>query len=92
MSVREEKITGVIKQTAAEFISKEADRSSMITVTNAKISKDLKRATIFLSIYPEKSEESALNFIKRKRGDFKKFAKDKIQIKRIPFFDFEIDK
>lgn len=92
MSVRENKITEIIKQTAAEFILKEADSSSMITVTGAKISKDLKRAVIFLSVYPEESRESALDFMKRKRSYFKKFAKNKIRIKRIPFFDFEIGK
>jgi len=63
----------------------------LITVTGTKISSDLKKATIFLSVYPEESRESALNFIKRKRSDFKKFAKKKIRIKQVPFFDFEID-
>jgi ribosome-binding factor A len=92
MSIREDKITEIVKKLAAEFISKEADKTSMITVTDAKISKDLRKVIIFISVYPKSSEKAALNFAKRRRGEFKKFARNKIIMKRIPFFDFEISK
>ncbi|PIT96708.1 hypothetical protein COT82_01745, partial [Candidatus Campbellbacteria bacterium CG10_big_fil_rev_8_21_14_0_10_35_52] len=84
MSDRTARISELIKKLAAEFLSKEADRSSIITVTRANISKDLKNATIYLTIYPQASEKSALNFAKRKRTEFKKYAREKIRIKRIP--------
>jgi ribosome-binding factor A len=91
MSIRTERVSELVKKYAAEFLSREADKSALITVTNANISDDLKNATIFFSVYPEASEEAALNFAKRKRGEFKRFVRDKIRMKRIPFFDFEID-
>jgi ribosome-binding factor A len=91
MSIRTERISELVKKYAAEFLSREADKSSIITVTNADISDDLKNATIFFSVYPEASEDVALNFAKRKRSEFKRFVKDKIRMKRIPFFDFELD-
>lgn len=91
MSIRTEKISELVKKLAAEFLSREADKTSIITVTNTNISDDLKEATVFLSVYPETSEDAALNFAKRKRGEFKKYAKSKLRIRRIPFFDFEID-
>jgi ribosome-binding factor A len=91
MSLRTNKVSELVKKLAAEFLSKEADKSSVITVTNANISDDLKNATIFFSVYPEKSEDAALNFAKRKRSELKKYVKSKLRMKRIPFFDFEID-
>lgn len=91
MSIRTERVSELVKKYAAEFLSREADKSSIITVTNANISDDLKNATIFISVYPEASEEAALNFVKRKRGEFKRYVRNKIRMKRIPFFDFEID-
>lgn len=91
MSLRTDKVTELIKKLAAEFLSREADKSSIITVTNANISDDLKNATVFLSVFPESSEEAALNFAKRKRSEFKRFVRAKIKMKRIPFFEFEID-
>lgn len=91
MSSKKDKIKELVKKLSAEFLSKEADKSSIITVTDANVSDDLKSVTIFLSVYPETAESSALNFAKRKRHDFKKYARNCMQIRRIPFFDFEID-
>ena len=91
MSLRRDKVIELIKGLAAEFLSRESDRTSIITVTRADISSDFKNATIYFTVYPEKSEEAALFFAKRKRSEFKKYAREKINMKRIPFFDFEID-
>lgn len=92
MSLRAEKICGLIKEAAAEFLSRESDSTSIITVTRADVSSDFKNATIYFTVYPKESENAALLFAKRKRREFKKYAREKIRMKRIPFFDFEIDK
>lgn len=91
MSFRIEKIREVIKALAAEFLERESDRTAMITVTGANISNDFRNATVFFTVYPENSEKAALLFAKRKRSEFKKFVQDKIRMKRIPIFNFEID-
>lgn len=92
MTLRQEKVQENIKHLAAEFLQKESSGGSLITVTNANVSKDLKRATMFITVLPVASEESALNFAKRKRGDIRNFIKTKLQMKTLPFLDFEIDK
>lgn len=92
ISLRQEKFKELIKNLAAQFLQEESNYTSLITVTSVDISQDLKRSTIFVSIYPESNEESAFNFLKRKRSDFKKYVKLKARMKIIPFFDFEIDK
>ncbi|MFC1623587.1 30S ribosome-binding factor RbfA [Patescibacteria group bacterium] len=91
-TLRQEKIKELIKGLAAQFLQEESNYTSLITVTDVNVSRDLKRSTIFVSIYPESSEESALNFLKRKRKGLKSFVKSKAKMKIIPFFDFEIDK
>jgi ribosome-binding factor A len=91
MSLRAEKISGLIVKLAAEFFARESDRTSIITVTRADVSDDFKNATLYFTVYPEKSEQAALDFAKRRRSEFKKYAREKINMKRIPFFDFEID-
>ena len=92
MTLRQEKVKELIKELAAQFLQTESNYTSLITVTNADVSPDLKRATIFVTVYPEDSEESAINFLKRKRKGFKEFVKSKAKMKALPFFDFEIDK
>jgi len=76
---------------AARFFLLEANGSSLMTVTNAQVSDDGKRALIFFTVLPEDKEEEALEFAKRKRSDFKEFVKKESRLGRIPFFDFHID-
>ena len=92
MSQRTDQVKELLKGLAAQFLQEESNRTAMITVTNADVSNDLKQATIYITVYPTSGEESALNFVKRKRRAFRNFAKPKLHMKNIPFFDFEIDK
>ncbi len=91
-SLRQEKVKELMKGLAAQFLQSESNYTSLITVTDVNISSDFKRATVFVTVYPEDSEASALNFLKRKRKGLKSYVKSKTKMKVIPFFDFEIDK
>ena len=91
MKNREYKLKDIIKEVSAKFLNIESNRVSMMTVTDVSISKDEKYATIFFTVYPSDKEKIALDFVKRKRAEFRDFAKKNIKAGRIPFFDFEID-
>ena len=91
MSQRNEKVTNIIKELAAQFLGRENNRTSLITVTSANASPDLKRATIFITVLPTSKEKLALEFVKRKRGELREFLKKNMPIKTIPFIDVEID-
>lgn len=89
---RKEKVANLIKELAALFLEREADRSSLLTVTDCHISPDLKNATILISVLPETKEQAALGFVKRKRGEIRDFLKKNMNTKIIPFVDVELDK
>ncbi len=89
---RQEKTEQLVQKLAGEFIERESNRNSLITVTRVYIPSDLKRATILFTVLPEGQETNALNFLKRMRSEFKEYFKKHAKIGRIPFFDFEIDK
>lgn len=91
MTNRNEKVANYIKELAAEFLGRENNRTSLITVTSATCSPDLKRATIFITVLPNSKEKSALEFVKRKRGELREFLKKNMQTKMIPFIDIAID-
>ena len=91
MKNREYKLKDIIKEVSAKFLNIESNRVSMMTVTDVSISKDEKYATIFFTAFPSNKEKAALDFAKRKRAEFRNFAKKNIRAGRIPFFDFEID-
>ena len=91
MTNRNEKVTNFIKEPGAQLLGRENNRTSLITVTRAIVSPDLKRATLFITVLPDDKEHDALEFAKRKRGEFREFLKKNMQIKVIPFVDIAID-
>lgn len=91
MSQRNEKVANQIKELAAQFLGRENNRTSLITVTSATVSPDLKRGTIFITVLPTSKENAALGFVKRKLKDLREFLKKNMPIKIIPFLDVAID-
>jgi ribosome-binding factor A len=88
---RNEKVANNIKELSAQFLSREDNRTSLITVTACTTSPDLKRATIFVTVLPVEKEGSALSFIKRNLKELREFLKKNMPIKIIPFLSVEID-
>jgi len=88
---RTDRVANQIKELAAEFLGRENNRTSLITVTSASCSPDLKRATIFITVLPATKEKNALEFAKRKRNKLREFFKKSMPIKTIPFIDIAID-
>ncbi len=88
---RTQQITEEIAHMAAAFLGRESNRQSLITVTRADISPDRHKSTVYFVVLPESEEAAALDFTKRKRGDFRDFVKRNSRMRIIPFFDFAID-
>ena len=88
---REIQLSQGIAHIAADYFARESSGTSLITVTRADMSPDLKRATIFLSILPRQSEGPALDFAQRRRSDFREYLKEHSRLKYLPVVDFELD-
>ena len=91
MSNRNERMTEILHDMGARFLSINSNKSSLMTVTSVRVSGDEKCATIFFTVFPEKLEKTAMEFAKRKRSDFKTFIKENSKLGKIPQIDFEID-
>lgn len=91
MPKRQAQFAETVARLAGEFFSREASRESLITVTRADASPDLKNAMIFISVLPESAEEKALAFAKRERSALLDFVRDKSGIYRVPTLDVQID-
>ena len=91
MPERNEKVANYIKELSAQFLETEGNNTSLITVTSANTSPDLKKATVYITVLPVSKEKTALEFCKRKRPELREFLKKNIPIKTIPFVDIAID-
>ncbi|MDO8517844.1 MAG: ribosome-binding factor A [bacterium] len=92
MNNRTEKIREALHKVAAEFLSREAGRQSLITVTNTTVSDDGKRGTIYITVLPEKAESAALSFANRNRRELADFFKKRIRGAFPPRIEFVIDR
>lgn len=80
-----------LRAIAAEFFTREAGKNSLITVTDATISPDFKRGTIYITTFPTSEEERALEFAKRKRTELREYIKDHAHLKALPVLEVKID-
>lgn len=62
-----------------------------MTVTDATISPDLKRATIYFTTFPESEQERALEFAKRKRTELRDFIGTHAKLRALPVLEIKID-
>lgn len=82
----------ILRDLAATFLSRESNRTSLITVTRVDTNDKGSMATVYFTVLPESQEQAALDFVKRQRPHFRDYVKENGRFMRIPFFDFAIDK
>ena len=87
----QEKYIEALRTAAAEFLAREANRNSLITVTRVEMRPDGKHAVIYITVFPETAEAAALAFANRNRGELGQFLLKRTKGMRIPKFEFEID-
>ncbi|MFN3188488.1 MAG: ribosome-binding factor A [Candidatus Paceibacteria bacterium] len=88
---RHDRATSLIKEVAASYIQREANTNPLITVTNATISPDYRRVTIFFTTIPDGRENDALIFLQRNAGELRHYLKQKTRLKIIPHLEFSVD-
>ena len=89
--IKNQRAKELILRKASDFIQKESNGQSLITVTNSSTSGDQKRMTVYVSVMPEIKEKAVIDFLKRQRSEFKKYIRENTRLNIIPHFDFEID-
>jgi ribosome-binding factor A len=80
-----------IAHLAAEFLSRESNRTSLITVTRADVTDKMTVANIYCSVFPESDEANALIFLKRMAGECKHYLMHEHRMVRVPHINFVID-
>ena len=86
-----DRTTELIAHEAARFIAEAAGDNSLITVTRALPSAKGDRMTVFISVFPEEQEKSAMNFLTRQREAFSDYLKAHARLTPLPRVHFEID-
>ncbi|MDD5152982.1 MAG: ribosome-binding factor A [Candidatus Pacebacteria bacterium] len=89
---RQERLREHLREMAANFFNRESTSPrSLITVTDATVSPDFKRATIYITTIPTSEEERALDFAKRKRSDLRDFIAKTSKLRILPVLEIKLD-
>lgn len=81
-----------LRKYVSDYITREASRMSLITITRCELSSDGKRALISVSVLPEKAEPIAMDFLKRHQDHIRDSIQTKSRIQRVPWLRFTLDK
>jgi ribosome-binding factor A len=92
MSVRDEKVISQLKRLAAEYLNREGNGLSLITVLDVKLTAKGHQAIIIIGVLPDHQAEAALNFAKRRRTELKDYIQKHLRIKRVPHLDFALER
>lgn len=92
---RSERVAEEIKKAASQIINNEIKDprvSGLISVTKVEVTKDLRHAKIFLSIYGEESEkQKVFEGLKNAEGFIRKELAHRVRMKFIPEISFKMD-
>jgi len=89
--IKKGRMQEILKELAAEFLQTQTTGKSLITITDCKVTDNMRSAKIFFTVFPIGHETEALDFAKRQRQSFRNYVKSHGRLRFIPFIDFEID-
>lgn len=92
MSEHVGKIEQLYAHLAAEYISRESNRQSLVTVTRAALSPTKTSCDIFVTVFPEDQEHIAMQFLKRNHHALHEYVKSQVKSRRVPHFTILLDK
>jgi len=91
MKHREEKRSEYIRELIAEYVGRESNGSSLVTVTRFEMSDRGDIGTFYVSVMPETQEQAVTDFLTRHLSPIRQHVMSHIPSGRIPFLSLEID-
>lgn len=91
MTQKDQKLKENIRELAAEFFSRQSNRTSLITITDVEILNRGSKARILATVLPEGEEKTAIDFMHRQLTAFREHVMNNSRIGHIPFFEVAID-
>lgn len=90
-NTKHDRLISALTTAAAEFFNLHSSKVSMITITGCELSRDSRKVTFLISVYPTDKEDAALDFAKRNRSQLREYLMTHIKSRSIPRVDVTID-
>jgi ribosome-binding factor A len=92
MSIRKERVSNVIKEGIATILERDFTLSGLVTITDVKMSDDLKNAKIYVSVFlAEGNKEDTIKKLNFEKKQIKFALGKKVYLKYVPEISFYLD-
>ena len=93
-SYHKERLSSLIQKELGEIITKEIEfpLGSLMTISEVEISKDFKKAVVWVSVIPGEVSEEVLGILEKARGFLRHELGEEIRTRVIPRIEFAIDR
>ena len=93
MGIRLERLSQAVREEISKLVQNELnpEEYGWIGITAVKLSKDLKEAVVFVTVFPEQKEKKALEKLNTASGYIRKVLSKRIRAKTVPKLRFELD-
>ena len=94
MSIRSDKVAATIRRALQEAIARgvhDPRVRGLVTITEVRLSPDLRDAVVRVSVFPESAEELTLHGLRSAAGVLRREIGDAVRLKRLPTLAFELD-
>lgn len=88
---RLQKLNKEMRKAFSEFIERESNKQSLVTVTRCDTAPDLSHVIVYVSVFPTDAEGKVISFLNRRRVDARTHMKKRVICRRIPQVQFMID-
>lgn len=88
---RNEKAEALLYEAMAQFIARESNRTSLITVTRVGLERAGSVAAVYVSVLPDSAAAGALDFLSRRTEEARAFIKKRVRMGRLPQVRFVHD-
>ena len=88
---RLEKLNKEMRKAFGEFIERESNKQSLVTVTRCDTAPDLSNVIVYVSVFPTDSEDQVIKFLNRRKYDARSYMKKRVMSRVIPQVNFMID-
>jgi ribosome-binding factor A len=88
---KDDRMKEVIRELASEWLARESNRTSLITITEVHLEARGSRAKILVTVLPENQEAAVIDFLTRRLSDLRNYISDHARMMRTPFFEVALD-
>ena len=88
---RTNKLSDLWRDLLSQFLEKESDRQTIITITHVELMHESKKARCYISFSPPEKENVALGSARRRAGKARKFLATRTKMRFVPELEFELD-